>query len=127
MQQLADMPESVLTRVRDREITPSHVYQLSRLADPPLQETLARDAATHKWSVQRLARAVREALASEDPTEEAMASPRQWASVAQALRQRVAQSAPPAEEEREMLREIAALASTLAARGGEAAVNLASR
>ena len=58
MQQLAEMPPFVTALVRERRLTPSHVYQLARITDPARQEALARSAVAGGWSVSRLNREI---------------------------------------------------------------------
>lgn len=58
MQHLADMPETVTNLVRERRLTPSHVYQIARLDDPVRQAKFAAEAAENGWSVSRLNKAI---------------------------------------------------------------------
>ncbi|MES2463309.1 MAG: ParB/RepB/Spo0J family partition protein, partial [Armatimonadota bacterium] len=51
MQRLADMPDAVTSLVRERRLTPSHVYQIARVDDPARQAALATEAAESGWSV----------------------------------------------------------------------------
>ena len=114
MQQLAEMPEPVTELVRERRLTPSHVYQLARVSDPERQTALARETAESGWSVQRLSQAIREATAPDGPP--AGVDPHPWERLADALRERLAAGTPLSREETETLRQIQELAAALRAR-----------
>ena len=105
MQQLSDLPEDVMELVRERQLTPSHVYQLARLHDRASQEKLANQAVAQQWSVQRLAQAICiggnvPAPASADPE----AHP--WQALTDLLRARLGSMEGVTQEERTMLRQI---------------------
>ena len=112
MQQLAEMPDSVILMVRDRRLTPSHVYQLARVPDPERQTQLAEDAIANEWSVQRLAQVIR-AVENREPSREAISQDHSWTTLLDSLREQLNAKQAVTPEEKRVLRQIVNLANQL--------------
>ena len=112
MQQMAEMPEAILELVRDKQLTPSHLYQIARVDAPQEQQRLAQEAASQRWSVQRLSQAIQQKSTSKD-TQPRTSPLHSWMSMADVLRDRLAESKPITLEEEPLLRQIADLTQAL--------------
>lgn len=114
MQQMAEMPEVILDLVREKRLTPSHLYQIARVETPQEQQRVAEAAAEQGWSVQRLVQAIQQdaEVPADAPVRPSPIS-HPWVSLADTLRARLASRKPPTKEESLLLDQIAHLAQAL--------------
>jgi ParB family chromosome partitioning protein len=107
MQQMAEMPDAILELVREKQLTPSHLYQIARVDTPQEQQRLAQEAASQRWSVQRLRQAIQQTGAYTGTLPSVPPPPR--VSLADTLRERLAACEPLTLEEQRLLNQIAHL------------------
>ena len=111
MQQMAEMPDSILDLVREKRLSPSHIYQLTRVSSEEQQIKLAEQAAEQHWSVAHLNSTI---IQTSKPESIQACPPSPWVALADTLKKQVATPPTLTEQDRALLEEIGKMALTLA-------------